>query len=537
MEIGSKNLGRFDRELAALSAKFVRIPGDEVDASILDGLERVGSLLGVDRAILSEFADQGALAIVKHSWAAPGVEPIREGRIIGPSLPQVFARLQRGQVVNVSKTSILPPGWEVDAIEFRQSNELSHLSLPFSVAGKLVGVFSIIGVQKEHEWTNEKIERLELIASVFANALHRRDSDRELRSQFALITKLQQRLEAENTYLREEISNRNHSDEMIGNNPALRRLLVSVEEIASTDVTILIGGETGTGKELLARAIHTQSARSDQPLICVNCAALPTTLIESELFGHEKGAFTGAGSRRIGRFELADRGTIFLDEVGDLPLEIQAKFLRLLEDGGFERLGSSKTMTTDARVIAATSRNLEQAVAEGSFRADLYYRLAVVPLTLPPLRDRRDDIEVLVWHFVEKVRERHARTIQGIRAEVMEALVAYDWPGNVRELEHVIERSILLSAGGPLELHGDLKCASPSTDSTQTIPSTQNLGDIERAHIISVLEDCGWMVKGPGNAAEQLGIHPSTLRGRMKRLRINRPRREQRDTGWPLSRE
>jgi transcriptional regulator with GAF, ATPase, and Fis domain len=310
-----------------------------------------------------------------------------------------------------------------------------------------------------------------------------------------------------------------------------------VEEVASTDVTILIGGETGTGKELLARAIHTQSARSDQPLICVNCAALPTTLIESELFGHEKGAFTGAGSRRIGRFELADRGTIFLDEVGDLPLEIQAKFLRLLEDGGFERLGSSKTMTTDARVIAATSRNLEQAVAEGSFRADLYYRLAVVPLKVPPLRDRRDDIEVLVWHFVEKVRERHARTIQGIRAEVMEALVAYDWPGNVRELEHVIERSILLSAGGPLELHGDLKCASPSTDSTQTIPSTQNLGDIERAHIISVLEDCGWMVKGPGNAAEQLGIHPSTLRGRMKRLRINRPRREQRDTGWPLSRE
>ena len=296
-------------------------------------------------------------------------------------------------------------------------------------------------------------------------------------------------------------------------------MLQQVERVAVTDTTVLILGETGTGKELIARAIHHHSARKDRPLVKVNCAALPPTLIESELFGHEKGAFTGALTRKMGRFELADAGTIFLDEIGELPLDLQAKLLRVLQDGTFERLGSVQTTTVDVRVIAATNRHLVQQVAAGHFREDLYYRLNVFPVTLPPLRERREDIPLLVWYFIAKCQGKLGKPIERIPERAMATLVAYHWPGNIRELANVIERAIILSPGTTLvvdEALGSSELADPS------ILSTQPLEEVERVHILAVLDACQWRIKGEGQAAERLGLHPSTLYSRMKKLGIER---------------
>jgi formate hydrogenlyase transcriptional activator len=292
-----------------------------------------------------------------------------------------------------------------------------------------------------------------------------------------------------------------------------------VERVAGTDTTVLLLGETGTGKELIARAIHRHSARKDRPLIKVNCAALPPTLIESELFGHEKGAFTGALARKMGRFELADAGTIFLDEIGELPLDLQAKLLRVLQDGAFERLGSVQTTTVDVRVIAATNRNLVQQVAAGHFREDLYYRLNVFPVTLPPLRERREDIPLLVWYFVAKCQGKLGKPIERIPERAMTALMAYHWPGNIRELANVIERAMILSPGTTLVVDEAL---GSSDLSDSIIPPTQHLEEVERAHILAVLNACQWRIKGAGQAAERLGLHPSTLYSRMRKLGIER---------------
>ncbi len=337
----------------------------------------------------------------------------------------------------------------------------------------------------------------------------------------AEIARLKERLEVEASYLREEIETTHRSSDIVGGRSGLKQVLRKVAQVAATDATVLLRGETGTGKELIARAIHTSSQRSERPLIKVNCAALPSTLIESELFGHEKGAFTGASSRRVGRFELADTGTIFLDEIGDLALDLQAKLLRVLEAGEFERLGSSKTLKTDARVIAATNRDLEAAAANGSFRPDLFYRLKVFPLEIPPLRDRREDIPLLVWHFITERQAAVGRKIETVPLATMERLVSYDWPGNVRELEHVIERSIILSPGSTLMIEETL--SAPTAATSVHTSGSQLMAEAERAHILRVLRDCGWKVKGSGNAAERLGLNPSTLRSRMKRLGIERP--------------
>jgi transcriptional regulator with GAF, ATPase, and Fis domain len=281
---------------------------------------------------------------------------------------------------------------------------------------------------------------------------------------------------------------------------------------------VLLLGETGTGKELLARAIHTRSKRSERPLVKVNCAAIPSSLVESELFGHEKGAFTGATSSKPGRFEVADGGTLFLDEVGELPLEIQAKLLRVLQDGEFERLGSNTTRTVDVRIIAATNRNLERGRAEGTFREDLFYRLSTFPIRVPPLRERREDIPLLVWDWIQRRRGELDRHIERVPERAMEALIRYPWPGNVRELGNVIERAMILSLGPVLQLDGVFDpAAMPAADAAERIDQ------VERAHFEQVLERCGWRINGNGNAAEILGMHPNTLRSRLKKLGIARP--------------
>jgi len=327
------------------------------------------------------------------------------------------------------------------------------------------------------------------------------------------------RLEAQNTYLQEEIQTEYNFEEVIGTAPAIKKVFKAIEKVAGTDATVLVTGETGTGKELIARAIHNLSRRKDRVLVKVNCAAIPAGLIESELFGHEKGAFTGALSRKIGRFELADGATIFLDEVGDLPIELQAKLLRVLQEGEFERLGNPRTMKVDVRVIAATNRDLGKAVQTGGFRSDLYYRLNVFPIELPPLRERREDIRLLVEYFVQKHAARIGKKIEAIPQKSLDALQAYSWPGNVRELENVIERAVILSHGSQLEL------SEWMLKSAETLSSSgpQSLEELERSHILTVLHFTNWRVSGEKGAANLLGLKPTTLEARMKKLGIARP--------------
>ena len=348
----------------------------------------------------------------------------------------------------------------------------------------------------------------------------RKTAEHRLQNALDEVKSLKDRLRMENTYLQEEIQRTHNFEEIVGTSDELKLTLQKVEHVSPTDANTIILGETGTGKELIARAIHDRSERRNHPLVKVNCAALPGTLIESELFGHIKGAFTGAGADRTGRFELADGGTLFLDEVGELPLELQSKLLRVLQDGEFERLGSPVTQKVDVRVIAATNRDLSKAMNEGTFRADLYYRLAVFPVEVPPLRVRRRDIPLLVWHFIEKKQTTLSRKIERIPDPAMDALMQYDWPGNIRELENVVERAMILSPGSTLVL--DDLFLLPAEQRRSRNPR-QSLEEIERTQISEILEECHWKIKGDGNAAERLGLKPSTLRYRMNRLGIERP--------------
>jgi PAS domain S-box-containing protein len=336
-----------------------------------------------------------------------------------------------------------------------------------------------------------------------------------------LLEQEQQRLEAQNRYLREEIKSVHNFDQIIGRSPALVEVLDGVGRVAGTDASVLITGETGTGKELIARAIHSSSKRHDKPLIKLNCAALPSGLVESELFGHEKGAFSGAIARRIGRFELAQGGTIFLDEIGEMSLDVQAKLLRVLQEHEFERVGGSTTISVDIRVIAATNRDLQRAVREGKFREDLFYRLCVFPLHLPPLRERLDDVPLLVQFFLKKFGARIGKTIKGVTAELQQRFSTYGWPGNVRELENLLERAMILSNGDVLGVESAPLLAAGGRAPGQAAPKA-SLEAVEREHILAMLRGAGWVIEGPSGAARVLGLHPNTLRSRMKRLGIAR---------------
>lgn len=373
------------------------------------------------------------------------------------------------------------------------------------------------GWREAGHFTREIGETLDAVAQQVAIALDNAMA-------YQKISELKDQLAQEKLYLEDEIRGEMNFTQIVGNSPALRRLLKQVETVAPTDSTVLVYGETGTGKELIARAIHDLSARRSGTFVKLNCAAIPTGLLESELFGHEKGAFTGAVAQRIGRFELANRGTIFLDEIGEIPLELQPKLLRVLQEREFERLGSSRTLRSDARLIAATNRDLGAMVEEKAFRADLYYRLNVFPIHVPPLRERTDDIPALVRHFVQQFARQMNRSVDTIPAESMAALRKYPWPGNIRELQNLIERAVILSPGSVLrvpieELEAN---AVPEADSA---PDTQRtLADAERAHILAVLDETKWVLAGDNGAAARLGMNRSTLRFRMKKLGIERAR-------------
>ena len=380
--------------------------------------------------------------------------------------------------------------------------------LPLITRNRVLGTLNVSSV-RDDAFAPADVDFMSQVAGQAAIAIENSLAFRE-------IAELRDRLTKEKLYLEDEIRTEQNFGEVIGDSTAFRRVLQKVETVAPTDATVLILGETGTGKELIARAIHDCSGRRDRTFVKLNCAAIPTGLLESELFGHEKGAFTGAIAQKAGRFELAHKGTLFLDEIGDIPLELQPKLLRALQEQEFERLGSTRTIKVDVRLVAATNRDLTQMIAERQFRSDLYYRLNVFPLSIPPLRERTEDIPTLVRYFAQKYSRRMNRAIETIAAESMEALVRYAWPGNVRELENLIERAVILSRGSVL------KIPLSELQGTPESPSSSTLADAERDHIRRILDQTNWRVGGPNGAAARLGMKRTTLQSKMKKLAISR---------------
>jgi transcriptional regulator with GAF, ATPase, and Fis domain len=410
------------------------------------------------------------------------------------------------------------------------------MCVPVSRQGRPGGVLYLENDLTTGAFTPERIEMMRIVAAQAAISLEnarlyedmagevrrRTDAEARLRAALAELEALKNRLEAENVYLQEEIQTQHNFSEIVGNSPALRETLRKVERVAATETTVLITGETGTGKEIVARALHDRGPRRGRPLVKVNCGAIPAGLVESELFGHVKGAFTGALQKRSGRFELADGGSIFLDEVGELPLDTQVKLLRVLQEQEFEPVGASRPVRVDVRVIAATNRDLEAMVRAGTFRADLYYRLNVFPIAVPPLRERREDVPLLVAFFLSVLAKRLGKPLEGFTAQSLQRMREYGWPGNVRELQNVVERAAILSTGPIVDVQPDLLPSSPVPAQASAPGSLKTLEDLERDHILRVVKETRWTIEGTKGAATILGLHPNTLRSRMKKLGIAR---------------
>jgi formate hydrogenlyase transcriptional activator len=511
-----EELRPFERLLVDLSSTLSALD-DDTDAVVGRVVEEIGAAFGVDECTLIAFADRGASVL--RSWAAAPYPPCRDEDLTG--MPWLLQRLSRNAVVALTPHSDLPHAAQQDRAHAVKTGMTARLAVPIAL-GASVAYGLIVGRQRHTDWRTPFVDRLRLVGEIIGSALERRRLCDSPRTAAADPDLSDSGARADIQYLQEEARNQAEAEQIIGESGSFRAAVARLTQVAPLDATVLLLGETGTGKELFARALHDQSRRRSRTLIRVNCAALPTSLIESELFGHERGAFTGAISMRQGRFELADGGSIFLDEIGDLAPELQAKLLRILQEGEFERVGSSKPRRVDVRIIAATHVNLEEAVAAGRFRADLYYRLSVFPIQLPPLRERRDDIPQLVWFFIHRRQRELRRRINRIPNSVMQALQDHEWPGNVRELQNVIERAMIRSADGTLQLDGLLSIDRGGSRATE---AGDSLDAVQRHHIERVLRECGGRINGSGNAAVRLGVHPNTLRFRIKKLGVVIPDR------------
>jgi formate hydrogenlyase transcriptional activator len=451
-----------------------------------------------------------------EDFCAPSELPPSVDRSLDGSASGIVFTTGRPRVFSLSDLEAFP-----DSGFIRERGIRSVCSVPLATAQGILGTLDL-GAFAHGAFSPDQFPLLTRVAGQIAIAVRNASS-------YGRIEELNAQLAREKLYLQDEIRSEHQFEEIIGRSRALGRVLREIQTVAPTDSTVLISGETGSGKELVARAIHQLSGRHDNAFVKLNCAAIPTGLLESELFGHEKGAFTGAINQRIGRFELAHRGTVFLDEVGEIPLELQPKLLRVLQEREFERLGSTRTLRTDARLIAATNRDLAVLADEQKFRQDLFYRLNVFPVHVPPLRERREDIPMLVRHFAQQFARRMKKTIETIPAETMESLTRYDWPGNIRELQNLIERAAILSPGPTLEvpiaaLNGrrgtGVGAGTPTRDG-----EAQTLEQAERRHIIGALEGSKWVIGGSQGAAVRLGLKRSTLQFRMRKLGIVRPER------------
>lgn len=508
-------LGHFEQQIADISSGFVNIPAEQVDASIEDALGKISECLDTGLSTLLLFDPDRQQYHVIHEWLGPPAlaETTFKGVYVDAEFPWLARALTKREPIFIHNLDQWPDEASSERATCEQVGIKSVLWVPFEVGDQVLGYIALNTLRQERTWSDDYIQRLQLVGEIFGNALLRKQSEQELKAAYDRIAELKDRIESENRYLRNAVETRYGHEEIVGESKAIRLMLVQAEQVAVTDSTVLLMGETGTGKELLARQIHQLSSRSGRQMVIVNCGALPATLIEAELFGREKGAYTGALSRQIGRFELADESTLFLDEIGELPPELQVRLLRVLEDGTFERLGSTRTIKVDVRVIAATNRDLAAEVRTRQFREDLFYRLNVFPVRIPPLRERREDIPLLVWAFVREFSNKMGKGIERIPVEVMEKLQHYPWPGNVRELRNVVERALILAHDQTL--HIDLSTGTAAQESQE-----QSLQAVERAHIEHVLTMTDWRIAGKSGAAEILGIKPTTLRSRMERLGV-----------------
>jgi len=526
-----------ERLLTELSMRFTGLPVDLIDEEIVRGLRLLVEFLDTDRSTLSEFSPDGKGFTHVAAWARPGLAPYLT-QDVQEELPWYHAQAAQGEILRFERfPDDLPPWATHERDMVRRTGLKSNLTVPIMVGGRHICVLATGAIRDFRSWPDQVVDRVRLIGQILANGLYRKRAESELREAVTALARarselethleeirhLKDRLESENVYLRAEIRRESGFDAIVGQSPAILDVLARIAQVAPTDSSVLLLGETGTGKELLARAIHDTSPRRNAPLVAVNCAALPPNLIESELFGHERGAFTGATGAKTGRFELADGGTLFLDEIGELSADLQVKLLRFLQHGEFERVGSSRTRRVDVRIVAATNRDLAEAMADGAFRKDLYYRLSVFPIQVPPLRDRREDIPLLVWAYITARQVQLRRRIERVPKRTMEELMAYAWPGNVRELENVIDRALILSPGSVLNVEEILGTTARGPGVSQL--ALERLEDVQRAHIRRVLDACDWKIDGKGHAAARLGLNPSTLRSWMERLGITRPAR------------
>jgi formate hydrogenlyase transcriptional activator len=421
----SEARSRFERLVTNLSARFIQLAPEAADAEISDALKSLAEFLDVERTVLLQRTTDGTQFRNTHHWVANVVDTLPAAVDVQALFPYVVARALRREVFSFSSLDELPPEAAIDKASFAKYGSQSNLTLPLFAGDEFLGSLTFATIRRQRQWPPDLVDRLEIVGHVFAGALARARADLSLREAYAEVTKLKEQLEADNEYLLRELGSFKSDDGIVGQSAAIKKVLRDVNRVGPTDSTVLLFGETGTGKELVAEATHRTSKRRDRLLVRVNCAALPAGLVESELFGRERGAYTGALSREAGRFEAADGGTLFLDEVSELPLDLQAKLLRVLETGSFERLGSSRTISVDVRLVAATNRHLEEAVRDRRFREDLFFRLNVFPIEIPPLRERREDIPLLVWSFVKQFGQQLGKVVETIPHRSMEALKNY----------------------------------------------------------------------------------------------------------------
>jgi len=530
LALEQEKLTRFEELLYEISSTYINLPVKDIDRAVTQALERLCRLMDADRyniLILKESKTSPSRLLFSYT-AGPedNLDQFETGEawIIEHGGHDLFRYITehclRGQHHAFSDVEELPDSEELMKKGMCLLGVKSHLAVPISVNREVIGEMIILTTRKRRDWPEELIRKIRQFGDLFANAYVRKRSEEARRQAHEEIERLKARLESDYRYLSSEIKKTVSDKMVIGSSPAMTRVMEQVMQVAPTQTPVMLMGETGSGKGMLALALHQASRRGSRPLVQLNCATLVPSLIESELFGHERGAFTGADKQRAGRFEIADGTTLFLDEIGELSLALQAKLLRVLETGDFERLGGNKTLKTDARIIVASNRDLEAEVDAGRFRKDLWYRLSIFPIRIPPLRERTGDIPVIVEGFVQQFSQHSGKRFASIPQYVMEPLKQYSWPGNVRELRNLIERAVIVSTGGELcitvpQPPADFECPAPTGD-------VRPFAEMERAYLLQALEQAGWRIEGAGGAADLLGLNPSTLRSRMRKLDIKR---------------
>jgi formate hydrogenlyase transcriptional activator len=507
----------FEVLISDISSSLVHIQPDEIDSVIEASLQKILDCLKIDRAGLWLLENNGRKRFVlTHLKVRPGCGPQDRPFLTTDSFPWMTSQYLSGRETRYSRIDDLPEEAAVDKATLRKYGpKYSAMAVPLFDGQGTYGILTL-GIAEEMIWPEELAPRLRVVAHVFSAALLRKNAEQKLHQTLKELEKAKAQLEHENVYLRQEMNVRYSPTKIVYKSDAMAQVLAKAEQVAATNSTVLLVGETGTGKEMIASAIHAWSQRANRTMVRVNCGAIPTALVESEMFGREKGAYTGTLTSQIGRFELASGSSIFLDEITELPTEVQVKLLRVLQEKEIERLGNPKPVPIDVRVIAATNQNLEKAVQEGKFRQDLYYRIHVFPIEVPALRERREDIPMLVWSFVDELSAVFSKKIESITQKSMDALVNYSWPGNVRELRNAIERAMILSNSPKLHIE-------PPTISPSGSVSDLTLKGTEIHHIRKVLDSTSWRIRGKNGAAEILGMKPTTLETRMAKLGITRP--------------